>query len=280
MNHVLLNDELLSRDKGIVDIEDRGYQFGDGIYEVFGVYNGKTFLLDEHLRRLVRSADELRLRLPYDMETLKKKLIELYRADAVLNGIVYVQVSRGVAPRDHAFPDASVPCRLIAYTMKKERPLELQASGTGAILSEDIRWLRCDIKSLNLLGNVLAKQKAREQQAFEAILHRDSTVTEGSATNVFIVKDGTVMTHPANNLILNGITRSKVLELCRKNDIPSQEISFSINQLMSADEVFITGTFIDIVPIVQLEGRNISNGVVGKITSGLQTHMNKLIAEL
>lgn len=277
MGYVLTNDKLTVRDKAAVDIEDRGYQFGDGIYEMFSVYNGKPFLLDEHLQRLLRSAFELQINMPYAVEALKDKIYELCAADSLQDGLIYLQISRGTSPRDHAFPQASVTPCLIAYTIPKERPLHLQAGGAGAVLSEDIRWLRCDIKSLNLLGNVLAKQKAKEQGAYEAIMHRGSTVTEGSSTNVFIVKDGTVMTHPANNFILNGITRVKVLELCRDSNIPVLETEFSIDQLMCADEVFITSTSIEIVPIMQIEGQSIATGFPGEITRRLQSSMSRLI---
>lgn len=248
----------------IVDIEDRGYQFGDGIYEVIGVYEGRTFLLDEHLQRLQRSASELRISLPYTLENLKEKLIELVKVNELNEGVIYLQVTRGTAERWHQFPENTRP-NLVAYTKEEEVMTELEESGAKAVLTEDIRWLRCDIKTLNLLPNVLAKQKAIENGAVEAIMHRGNIVTEGSASNVFIVKDGTVYTHPANNYILNGITRQKVLEICRKNKIAVHEETFTVDDLFQADEVFITATKLDIIPIIQVNDQIIGNGKRGKV---------------
>lgn len=260
---MLLNDSMIER-TNIVDIEDRGYQFGDGIYEVIGVYEGRTFLLDEHLQRLQRSASELRISLPYTLENLKEKLIELVKVNELNEGVIYLQVTRGTAERWHQFPENTRP-NLVAYTKEEEVMTELEESGAKAVLTEDIRWLRCDIKTLNLLPNVLAKQKAIENGAVEAIMHRGNIVTEGSASNVFIVKDGTVYTHPANNYILNGITRQKVLEICRKNKIAVHEETFTVDDLFQADEVFITATKLDIIPIIQVNDQIIGNGKRGKV---------------
>lgn len=260
---MLFNDSMIER-TNIVDIEDRGYQFGDGIYEVIGVYEGRTFLLDEHLQRLQRSASELRISLPYTLENLKEKLIELVKVNELNEGVIYLQVTRGTAERWHQFPENTRP-NLVAYTKEEEVMTELEESGAKAVLTEDIRWLRCDIKTLNLLPNVLAKQKAIENGAVEAIMHRGNIVTEGSASNVFIVKDGTVYTHPANNYILNGITRQKVLEICRKNKIAVHEETFTVDDLFQADEVFITATKLDIIPIIQVNDQIIGNGKRGKV---------------
>lgn len=260
---MLFNDSMIER-TNIVDIEDRGYQFGDGIYEVIGVYEGRTFLLDEHLQRLQRSASELRISLPYTLENLKEKLIELVKVNELNEGVIYLQVTRGTAERWHQFPENTRP-NLVAYTKEEEVMTELEESGAKAVLTEDIRWLRCDIKTLNLLPNVLAKQKAIEDGAVEAIMHRGNIVTEGSASNVFIVKDGTVYTHPANNYILNGITRQKVLEICRKNKIAVHEETFTVDDLFQADEVFITATKLDIIPIIQVNDQIIGNGKRGKV---------------
>lgn len=158
-----------------------------------------------------------------------------------------------------------------------ELPISLQEKGAKTILTDDLRWLRCDIKSLNLLGNVLAKQMAYDQEAFEAILHRNGTVTEGSSTNVFMVKDEVVYTHPANNFILNGITRLKVLELCDQLKIQVFERSFSIGQLREADEVFITGTKIDIIPVIEISGQKLSSGKPGFMTKKLHHAFENLL---
>lgn len=273
----MVNSELVPRVSALVDIEDRGYQFGDGIYEVAGVYNSKVFKLDEHLARLKRSAAELRINLPYDVDQLKKKLLELHSLNPMGDGLIYIQVTRGIAPRVHSFPEPSVPAQLVAYTKPVNRPFTLQKEGVRCVLADDIRWLRCDIKSINLLGNVLAKQKAVENQAYEAIFHRGETVTEGSSTNVFIVKDGDIYTHPANQFILNGITRLTIVDICKSLNYRLIEEPFSTQQLLNADEVFITGTLIDVIPVVEVEGQQIGTGIPGTVTILIQEELEAVI---
>ncbi len=277
MAYVLFNNELTMKDEVKLDLEDRSYQFGDGIYEVIGVYNGKSFKMEEHLQRLKRSAEEIRIPLRNSMEEFNAKLEELITANKVQNGIVYLQVSRGIAPRAHHFPQPETHPVIVAYTREMERPVSVQEKGVQCILTEDIRWLRCDIKSLNLLGSVLAKQKAVENNCYEAILHRGEIITEGSATNLFIVKDNVLYTHPANNYILNGITRSAVIELCQKEGLKVIEEPFDTRQLFDADEAFLTGTYIDIVPINQIDNVAIGSGEPGDITKELQLKFNDLI---
>ncbi|WP_200411513.1 D-amino-acid transaminase [Virgibacillus salexigens] len=265
MGKVLYNQQFVERSK-LIDIEDRGYQFGDGIYEVIGVYDEAFFLLDEHLQRLKRSAKEIQLSLPYELTELKEKLVELVSLNELTDGVVYLQITRGEAERWHHFPHESVTPILIAYTKIEETLDEASKNGASAVLTEDIRWLRCDIKTLNLLPNVIAKQKAVENNAVEAILHRGDVITEASASNVFMVKDGKVFTHPANNYILNGITRQKVLELCDKLQITVQEEAFTIHDLLAADELFITATKLDIVPIIQVDNQPIGSEIPGETT--------------
>lgn len=279
MNRVLLNGTFVSREMATVDIEDRGYQFGDGVYEVVTVYEGKLFELDAHLERLERSAREIGITMPYSISELGQQLVELCEANQLKSGIVYMQISRGVAPRAHPYPPATVLPQIVAYTKQLQRPVEIQKSGVRAILSDDIRWLRCDIKSLNLLGNVMAKQKAVEHGAFECILHRGDIVTEGSSTNVFMVKNNVVYTHPANHLILKGITREVIFELCEKLNISIKEESFTVEQLRGADEVFISSSTIEAVPVVEVEGTPIGSGQPGPTTRLIQEQFTRLIHE-
>jgi D-alanine transaminase len=180
-----------------------------------------------------------------------------------------MQFTRGASPRNHAFPHNVAPT-FVAYTRKVERPVSSMQEGVKAIFFEDIRWLRCDIKSLNLLGNLLAKQKAVEAGCFETIQHRGDIVTEGSSSNVAIVKNGTVITHPANNLILNGITRQKVKQVCEQNQIPFEEKEFTVEEVLQADEVFLSGTTVEVTPIVEVEEKKISGGIPGEVTKKLQ----------
>ncbi|WP_240338396.1 D-amino-acid transaminase [Peribacillus alkalitolerans] len=268
---VLFQDQLIEREHAKVDIEDRGYQFGDGVYEVIRIYNGKMFTSDGHLDRLYESAKKISITIPYQKEKIKDLLHQLIAENELKHGIVYMQITRGTSPRNHVFPDASIEPVLTASTKEYPRPTELMEQGIKVITLEDIRWLRCDIKSLNLLGNVLAKQKAVDVGCFEAIQHRNGTVTEGSSSNVSIVKDGLVFTHPANHLILNGISRQVMLTTCEKSSIPLKEESFSLEQLMNADEVFISGTTVEITPVVEIDGIRIGEGKMGPITSRLQT---------
>jgi D-alanine transaminase len=275
-----MDDQFVPREEAKVDIEDRGYQFGDGIYEVVGVYGGKPFMLDEHMARLARSAREIDLTLPCGTEELKAKLLELVAKNGLDDGTIYFQISRGVAPRTHYFPNPPVKARLVAYTKASSRPTDIQEKGVACVLVEDIRWHRCDIKTLNLLGNVLAKQQAVSKGAFEAILHRGDTVTEGSSTNAFIVKDGQVLTHPADSFILSGITRSAVIEACRRQGVPLREQAFTVDDLFAADEAFISGTYIDVVPVTAVDGRTIAGGAPGPVTRKIQAVFREWIAAL
>ncbi|WP_342744395.1 D-amino-acid transaminase [Oceanobacillus rekensis] len=262
---MLWNDQIVER-RDCINIEDRGYQFGDGIYEVIGVYDGKPLLLTEHMERLERSAREVQLTLPSSISNLKNRLEDLVSLNELEEGIIYMQVSRGAAPRWHEFPADDISPVTIAYTRPEERMTTIENQGATAILTEDIRWLRCDIKTLNLLPNVLAKQKAVEHQAIEAILHRGETVTEASASNVFIVKDGELYTHPANNFILNGITRKKVLQICKESALKLHEETYTVTDLLEADEVFITATKLDVIPILKVDEHTIGTGSPGKVT--------------
>jgi D-alanine transaminase len=266
---ILYDERLVSREEADIDIEDRAYQFGDGVYEMIRVYHGRPFYMDEHLARLERSATEIRLSLPYPITRLKQLLLDLIQQNHLEEGNVYIQVSRGVAPRYHGFPEQARPL-VIAYTQHAKRPLAELNHGVKAVTTEDIRWLRCDIKSLNLLGAVLAKQTAIDHGAKEAILVRDGIVTEGSSTNIFIIKDGTLHTHPANHLILNGITRQVIFKLADECEIPISETTFSKEALESADEVFLSSTTMEICPIVEIDGRPVGQGVPGPVTKQLQ----------
>lgn len=270
MSLVILNGELLKRDQASIDIEDRGYQFGDGIYEVIRVYNGKFFAAKEHLQRLFQSAGSIGIKIPYTTTELTKMLTDLIQQNGLQLGNVYLQFTRGISLRKHSFPPQSVTPTFVAYTKEAPRPEERMLSGVKVLTTEDIRWLRCDIKSLNLLGNLLANQKAAEAGLAEAILHRQGQVTEGSQSNVFIVKNGVVQTHPANHYILNGITRRVVLNVCEHEGIPMIEKPFSIEELKVADEVFLTGTTVEIMPVIEIDQKTVGNGTPGPLTMKLQ----------
>jgi D-alanine transaminase len=266
----ILNGKLIDRSEAKVDIEDRGYQFGDGVYEVIRVYNGKLFTLKEHLQRFAKSLDSIGISLPYTKEQLTGLLEALVEKNNLQTGIIYMQVTRGVAPRNHAYPAQAVQPTLVAYTKELERPTGNLKTGVKTILTEDIRWLRCDIKSLNLLGNIMAKQKAAESGCFEAIQHRGQDVTEGSSSNIFIVKNNVVITHPSDHLILKGITKDVILQLCRDNHILVEERIFTLDELAAADEVFLSSTTGEVMPIINIDGMKIKDGLPGPVTRNLQ----------
>lgn len=277
---ILVQDQLKDQSEVRIDIEDRGYQFGDGVYEVVRIYNGQYFGMDEHLERLERSAKEIQMTLPYPIELLKTRLEKLAEANDINDGHVYLQITRGVAERTHQFPTNPAPF-LVAYARKSPRPLNKMREGITAITTEDIRWLRCDIKSLNLLGNVLGKQKAMDAKCDESIFIRSNdVVTEGSSTNVYIVKNDEIFTHPANNFILNGITRKVVLELAEEVGIPVHEKTFNKQQLMDADEVIISSTTMEVTPVILIDSKEVGTGQPGKVARTLQEKFNERIAEL
>lgn len=269
MGNIIFNGQIMDRSVVHIDVEDRGYQFGDGVYEVFRVYNGRLFAAELHLNRLMESAQLLSINIPYSVKELQVQFEELIARDQLEFGTVYMQVTRGVSIRNHAFPIDEVEPVLIAYTKGLPYGGE-EKSGICAITTEDIRWLRCNIKSLNLLGNIFAKQQAVEAGCEEAIQHRDGRVTEGSSSNVAIIVDGILKTHPANHLILNGITRQVVLHLCKANGIPYMEEAFTMEEMLAADEVFYTSTGVEVTPIVKINNQMIANGEIGPITRKLQ----------
>lgn len=275
-SYVLYHDQIIKSGSIPVDPEDRGYLFGDGIYEVVFVYNRKPFGFDEHFERFEQSAQKLELSMPYDITMFKQLTDELISKNNVVNGMVYIQMTRGVAPRNHLY-ERNMQSVVTGFA----KPVSLdsiaasQSNGIQTYLTEDIRWLRCDIKSLNLLGNVMAKRKAADYDCQEAIQHRDGTVTEGSSSNVFIVKDGTLKTHPATNLILNGITRQLVLKIAQEIGVPFSEAAFSVEELLNADEVFITSTTMEVTPVIKLLGTKDQTYQIGPVTTKLQKTLSK-----
>lgn len=277
-SYVLYHDQIIKDGSIPVDPEDRGYLFGDGIYEVVFVYDKKPFAFKEHFARFEQSAKKLELAMPYDVSTFKKLTDELISKNNIENGMVYIQMTRGVAPRNHLYErNMQSVVTGFAKSVSLENIAESQARGISTYLTEDIRWLRCDIKSLNLLGNVMAKRKAADFDCQEAIQHRDGTVTEGSSSNVFIVKNGTLKTHPSTNLILNGITRQIVIKLAQQNEISVLEEAFSVDDLLNADEVFITSTTMEVTPVTKLVGRESQSYDIGPVTLKLQDDFKKQI---
>ncbi|MCD8914850.1 D-amino-acid transaminase [Staphylococcus simulans] len=278
-NKVLLNGRFVEEQEALVPYNDRGYNFGDGIYEYIRIYDGHFFTLQEHFERFLRSASELNIDLDETIESLTEKAEALVKENNVENGGVYMQVTRGAAPRDHAFPGPDVKPQMMAFTRSYGRPLEALENGINAVTVEDIRWLRCDIKSLNLLGNVLSKEYAVKYNASEAIQHRGETVTEGASSNVYAIKDGVIYTHPTDNFILNGITRKVIKRIANEQNIPFKEETFTVDFLKQADEVIVSSTSVEVMPVIKLDGEAVGNGQVGPITRLLQKGFEQKINE-
>ena len=256
-------------DEAKISIEDRGFQFGDGIYEVIRTYKGHPFALEAHLARLERSATALDLTQPYSRPEWARHVLEGVRRAAYPEAKIYIQVTRGVAPRDHAYPAEVAPT--VVMTVREFHPLDrsIQAAGVEAMTTEDIRWGRCDIKSVNLLANVLARQQAKQAKVFEAILVKAGLVTEGAVSNVMVVQGGAVVTAPEGTRILSGVTRAVVLDLALSEGLPIHERFVSQADLYDADEVFLTGTTVEVLGIVRVDGRIIGEGRPGPVTQRL-----------
>jgi len=263
MSIVYLNGKFLPIEQATVPVMDRGFIFGDGVYEVIPVYGGRLFRLEQHLERLARSLAEIRLADPLSPAEWRRCLQEVVSRNAHGDQSVYVQITRGAAPRDHAFPKDVQPTVFIASSPLKSLPAELAEHGVAAITLQDIRWQRCDIKAITLLANILLRQQAVDHGAVEAILVRDGLANEGTASNLFIVKNGVLVTPPKGSYLLPGITRDLILELAAVQDIPHREACISVTELESADEVWLTSSTREILPVTELDGRRVGNGKPG-----------------
>jgi D-alanine transaminase len=276
----LVDGRFVELDEYVVPIEDRGHQLGDGVYEAVLVYGGKPFLVVEHMERIFKSASMIKIDIPYTLEELVKFHLQLVEKTGLKEALIYSQFTRGVAPRKHAFPEGIKP--RLSMTIRPWTKLDpyLKANGAKAILVPDERWLKCNIKSLNLLGNVLAKQTAHENGCFEAIMYRDGFITEGANSNVFVIKDNVIHTAPTDNKILAGITRSTILKFAREFNYVVKEEAVTPDFILNADEVFLTGTTTEVMPVVSINNQKIGDGKVGPITRKLHdAYMNKIQRE-
>lgn len=264
IDRVYLNGEYMDADKATVSAFDRGFIFGDGVYEVIPVFGGRAFRLEQHLQRLDSSLSALGISLDMShrqWEEVLKNLVDDNNEDQS----VYLQVTRGAAPRDHVFPATSTPT-VFAYTQKLKYPdADTLASGVKAVTAEDIRWDRCDIKAIALLAAVLLRQEAKQRGAVEAILLRNNMLTEGAASNIFIVKNGIIATTGKGRFILPGITRDLVVELAHANNIPMEERDIGKLELLEADEVWMTSSTKEILPITAIDNKPVGNGKPGSM---------------
>lgn len=258
------------KDALLFPYEERGLQFGDGVYEVIRIYEGKPYLMKEHVDRLYRSLDAVRIELKQDKTMLTQLLTGLLERNQMhKDGFIYLQVTRGSVKRAHVFPENTDP-NIFAYVENQPRHLDKLTSGVQTITLPDERWANCYIKSLNLLPNVLAKQTAAENNCYEAILHRDGIVTECGSSNIYLVKDGNIYTHPTTNQILNGCVRMAVERFTQELQIPFIEEAFTLDDIVEADEMFLTSSMSEVLPVIQVDGANIANGQPGLITRQLQ----------
>jgi D-alanine transaminase len=256
-----------------IHVEDRGYQFADGVYEVVLVHQGRLVDEEPHLDRLDRSLGELRIAPPMGRAALRQVLREVIRRNAIDTGLVYMQVTRGVARRDHPFPVKSVKPALVVTAKRIAVPSEEKVEqGVRVITIPDIRWERCDIKTIGLLPNILGKQQARESGAFEAWqVDRDGNVTEGTSTNAWIVtRQGELVTRQANQAILNGVTRLSLIRLAREEGLRFVERPFSVEEAKAAREAFISSATSFVMPVTQIDDRVIGNGRAGSLSLKLR----------
>ena len=267
---VYLNGDYIPLEEATVSVEDRGFLLADGVYEVVRVYGGKPYLMDAHMERMQRGLDALRIehRDAREIERASRRLLD--ENGVTGDGAIYIQVTRGSAPRKHAFPPQGTPPTVYVVARKfQNHPDHYWDEGVDAITVPDNRWARCDIKSIALLPNVMANQAAHAADAFEALFVKDGVVLEGSHSNLWGVRDDTLITYPESNYILPGITRARVFELADQLGLHAVEGMIYFDQLFDMDELFLSGTTTEIMPVVRVDGREIVDGEPGPMTRKL-----------
>ena len=262
---VFLNGKVLPIEEAKVSVLDRGFIFGDGVYELVPVYSRVAFRLEEHLARLERSLRETRIRNPYSRREWRDIIYRLVDAQPFEDQGVYFQVTRGVARRDHAFPKDAEPTVFMMSNPLVTPPSEAVQNGVAAVTAQDYRWRRCDIKSISLIGNCLLRQLSAEVGAAETILLREGRLTEASASNVFVVKRGMILSPPKTDLILPGITYDVVLELARANGVPFELRDVAEAELRSADEIWLTSSSKEVLAVVSLDAAPVGAGRPGPL---------------
>ncbi|MBM7648251.1 D-alanine transaminase [Bacillus ectoiniformans] len=268
MTIAYFNGKIVEMDQPVVPIDERGHQFGDGVYEVIKVYKNKPFMMKEHMDRLYKSAEAIKLTINESRQEMEELLHDLIQKSGLEDAEVYLQVTRGIAPRNHLFPTCPSSLSVIVKP-PRHLPEKARTEGVKVHLTEDLRWKKCYIKSLNLLPNTLAKQEAYENGCFEAILVRDGYITEGSSSNFFLVKNGELVTTPLSDSILHGITRLAVKQIAETDGIPFVEKHLTPDDLFEADEAFVTSTGVEVAPITTADGHTIGSGQAGPISKKL-----------
>ncbi|NFV79895.1 D-amino-acid transaminase [Magnetospirillum aberrantis] len=273
-----VNGQYCLHHEAAVHVEDRGFQFADSVYEVAPVVTGRLCHLEQHLDRLERSLGALAIAWPVRRAVLALIMGRVADMNRVRDGVVYVQVSRGTAPRNHTFPAETPPTLVVGAWTSKGPSTEAVEKGIAVVTRSDQRWRRPDIKTVGLLPNLLARQSAKESGAAEAwLVDSGGFVTEATAANAFIVAaDGALLTHPADGAILSGVTRANVIELARKAGIEVGERPFTVTEAMAAREAFVTGTTVTVLPVTRIDGLRVGEGHPGPIT----LHLRALYQEL
>ncbi len=276
---VYLNGHFVSRGDATISVNDRGFLFGDGLYEVIRIVNGRLFRLEAHLKRMDRGVSVLDIPLSTEQRNelpgIMEKLIDQNKLQTG-EGTIYLQISRGAAlPRTHAYPSAETPPTVLLMASPFVPDLEILEKGGHAITVPDIRWSRCDLKTVNLLPNVMAAQEEKKRGACGVLMVRDGFITEGYKNNVFAVFDGTLWTYPDSPYILSGITRDVVFEIAEEEEIPVKLCPVSETDILKADEVMLTGTITDIQPIVSIDGQPIGMGRPGPVAKLLQKGLRR-----
>ena len=269
---IYLNGSFIPIEDARISVLDRGFIFGDGVYEVIPVYSYMPFRLAEHLCRLQKSLDGIQLKNPHTNIEWKELLEQIIASNDGEDQSIYLHITRGVAPRNHAFPKEVVPTIFIMSSPLEAASKELIVTGVSAITANDNRWSRCDIKAISLLPNVLLRQMASDSDAIETLLLRDGFLSEGSASNIFIVKNKILLVPPKSNLMLPGITYDVVLELAVKYQIPYEIREVSENDLRFSDEILLTSSTKEIMPITLLDGKKVGSGKPGEVFAQLYQH--------
>lgn len=275
-----LNGQFSPLKEIVISPDDRGFLFGDGIYEVIRAYHGVPAFWKEHHTRLLRSAKEIHLPFAIDPEKFHSLLLTGIQQSEYAESKIYIQLTRGVAPREHGFPVNSEPTVFFSFRKMNVVPGEMMRLGVKVITVPDIRWNRCDIKSLNLLPNVLAKQQAQEARAFEAIFVRDGLVIEGATSNIFLVKDGRLRTPERNHFVLAGVTQQQIINLAQEKGLEVKFDRLTREALCEADEVFLVGTTIEVLPVITVDEKTIQNGKPGPVTCALQEGFSEIVSKL
>lgn len=261
-----IDDGFVAATEARVSAFDRGFLFGDGVYEVIPVYGGRPFRIDAHLERLSRSLAGIGLGVPWDDAWLRERIDGLIERNGGGGQSLYLQVTRGAEHgRDHRFPETPSPTLFMFTTAMQARDPAVDDAGLAAITAVDNRWARCDLKTTALLANVLLRQHANSNGADEVILHRDGMLTEASVSNVYLVERGTVYTPPLGSGLLPGVTRIVVLELCGELGIPVEEIALAVDRIGEADELWLSSSTREIAPITRIDGRPVADGVPGPV---------------